>query len=200
MTPFRKPKRTAFRRSKDSATPERRGDPLRSGVRPRPETPSPRPPDGDTPTDETAAAAQNDGCEKTPEAPASALHESAVQILSFSFVVRKRKYTLFVHKRGGRGAMAVFEEKQVRTWVRGRAGAALRRGSYLKIRTVSDAPRAGFSGIAGELSGTFALFLLFLFSGSPALTLAGRLCSMLHQHLGVPQYPRLRPPNDVRKK
>ena len=200
MTPFRKPKRTAFRRSKDSATPERRGDPLRSGVRPRPETPSPRPPDGDTPTDETAAAAQNDGCEKTPEAPASAHHESAVQILSFSFVVRKRKYTLFVHGRGGRGTMAVFEVKQVRTWGRGRARAAFKRDGYLKIRTVSDAPRAGFAGIGVELNGSLSLLLLFLLSGCPALTLAGRLGSMFHQHLGMPQYPRLRPSNDVRKK
>ena len=132
MTPFRKPKRTAFRRSKDSATPERRGDPLRSGVRPRPETPSPRPPDGDTPTDETAAAAQNDGCEKTPEAPAPAHHESAVQIPPFSFVARKRKYTLFVHGRGGRGTMAVVEVKQVRTWDRGWARASFKRDGYLK--------------------------------------------------------------------
>ena len=200
MTPFRQPKRTAFRSSKDSATPEHRGDPLRSGVRPRPETPSPRPPDGDTPTDVTAAAAQNDGCEQTPEAPAPAHHESAVQILPFSFVVRKRKCTLFVHGRGGRGTMAVFEVKQVRTWGGGRARAAFKRDGYLKIRIVSDAPRAGFAGIGVELNGSLRLVLLFLFSGGPSTPLAGRLGSMFHQHIGLPEYRRLRPSNDVRKK
>ena len=107
MTPFRQPKRTAFRSSKDSATPEHRGDPLRSGVRPRPETPSPRPPDGDTPTDVTAAAAKNDGCEKTPEGPAPVHHESAVAILPFSFVVHRKKCTLSLHGWGGGRAVAV---------------------------------------------------------------------------------------------
>ena len=163
MTPFRKPKRTAFRKSKVSATPERPGDPSQSGVRTRPETPSPRSPDGETPTDVMAAAAKNDGCEKTPEDPAPAHHESAVAILPFSFVVRKRKCTLFVHGRGGRGTMAVFEVKQVRTWGRRRARAAFKRDGYLKIRIVSDAPRAGFASIGVELDGSLHLVLLFLF-------------------------------------
>ena len=34
------------------------------------------------------------------------------------------------------------------------------RGGYLKIRTASDAPRPGFSGIAVGLSGSFALFFV----------------------------------------
>ena len=108
MTPFRKPKRTAFRKSKVSATPERPGDPQGSGVRTRPETPSPRSPDGETPTNVTAAAAKNDGCEKTLEDPAPAHHESAVAILPFSFVVHRKKCTLFVHGWGGGRAVAVF--------------------------------------------------------------------------------------------
>ena len=108
MTPFRKPKRTAFRKSKVSATPERPGDPPRSGVRTPPETPSPHSPDGEMPTDETAAAAKNDGCEKTLEDPAPAHHESAVAILPFSFVVHTKKCTLLVHGWGGGRAVAVF--------------------------------------------------------------------------------------------
>ena len=108
MTPFRKPKRTAFRKSKVSATPERPGNPSRSGVRTRPETPSPRSPDGETPADVTAAAAKNDGCGKTPEAPAPARHESAVGILPFSFVVHRRNCTLIVRGWGGSGAVTVF--------------------------------------------------------------------------------------------
>ena len=114
MTPFRKPKRTAFRKSKVSATPERPGDPSQSGVRTRPETPSPRSPDGETPTDVTAAAAKNDGCEKTPEGPAPAHHESTVAILPFSFVVHRNVHCSYTDgavsagaKRDAAGRLAV---------------------------------------------------------------------------------------------
>ena len=67
-----------------------------------------------------------------------------------------------------------------------RRGATFGRCGNLKIRTVSDAPPVGFAGIPVELSGSLPFF--FAFPGSPAVALAGRLCSMFHHHLGLPQY------------
>ena len=43
-------------------------------------------------------------------------------------------------------------------------------------------------GIAVELSASCPFFCFFALLGGPALALAGRLGSMFHQHLGLPQY------------
>ena len=80
------------------------------------------------------------------------------------------------------------EIKQVSMGGGGRAGATFGRCGNLKIRTVSDAPRVGLARIAVGLSVSLPFLRFFAFSGSPALALAGRLGSMFHQHLGLPQY------------
>ena len=94
MTPFRKPKPTAFREPQRPGTPEHPEDPSRRRVRARSGTPSPHPPDGGTSPGVTAAAPKNGEYEKMPESPAPASHESAVSILPFSaFRAQKKSYT-----------------------------------------------------------------------------------------------------------
>ena len=106
MTPFRKPKPTAFREPQRSGTPEHPEDPSRRRVRARSGTPSPRPPDGGTSPGATAAVPKNGEYEKMPESPAPASHEYALSILLFFRFSRTEEIARFSYasrqeERGG---------------------------------------------------------------------------------------------------